>query len=93
MDLESLTMFTNPTHMENMLNMIRKEIVNNVSEDIIIVCKNGENIKTHKSILHLISPFMRAILADVMVADIIHLPEFEKVSVESVIKLDYGDRI
>ena len=89
MTAELLTMISNPSHTHSMLSILRSEITINILDkaaDLLIICKNGERVKAHKTIFKISSKFLRDLLGELS-ADVVHLPEFEKVSVEKVVSL------
>jgi len=81
------TMVSNPDHKQNMVDIVREEIFNDASVDVLIVCRNGEKTKSNKVVLHWFSPLLRSVFSDAIGADTIYLPEFEKDTLDKVLSL------
>ena len=87
MSSNGVTVMSNPDHEQHMINIVREEIFKDADGDVMIVCKDGETRKTHKSFLQWLSPFLRTIFSDSITADSIYLAEFERDTFDKVINL------
>ena len=87
MSSNGVTVMSNPDHEQHMINIVREEIIKDADGDVMIVCKDGETRKTHKSFLQWLSPFLRTIFSDSITADSIYLAEFERDTFDKVINL------
>jgi len=78
-------------HTETILSVIKNELRQSVKNpDVEIICKDGESVQTHKSLLCLFSPLLRIILSsekNVETTFSMSMPDFNKSSIQNFIRI------
>ena len=84
-------MLKSDVHSQNIMTSMKKDIfTGNVfaTTDLVVICKDGEKVQTHRNLFCSFSPIIREMLGSLQnIETVIIVPEVRKVAVEKVIKV------
>lgn len=96
-------MFSSPEHKENIINAVKKEMFSRSifeARDVVVVCMNGEKVRTWKNMLCIFSPLMREVFGSIMNPQletfVVCMPQFKKQTIEKlmmIVQLDWLDNV